>query len=122
MSNSDVGVAAERIAENFLKGKGYRIIGKNYRKPWGEIDLITEKDNVVIFVEVKANLAKYEVFAPELRAGFTKIIKVIRTARTFLVDNKKYGPDQEWQIDVISVTLDKDSKEARIKHFKNIET
>lgn len=121
MSNSDVGIAAERIAEDFLKKKDYRIIGRNYRKPWGEIDLIAEKDNVVIFVEVKANMAKYEVFAPELRAGFTKITKVIRTARTFLAD-KKYGLNQEWQIDVISITLDKDTKEARIKHFKNIET
>ena len=46
-------VIGEDIAVNYLKKKGYKIIERNFRKGYGEIDIIALKKNVLVFVEVK---------------------------------------------------------------------
>lgn len=118
--STTIGFTAEWIAAQFLKERGYAILDRNYRKPWGEIDIIAQKGGIVVFAEVKAN-AKYSAnFNPELRADWSKLRKVTRTARTYLAD-KKFSPEQEWQIDIISVVFDKEQKRANIKHFKNVD-
>ena len=43
----EVGRIGEQVACSFLVRKGYTIIDRNYRKPWGEIDVIAEKGNIV---------------------------------------------------------------------------
>ena len=50
----DFGKKGEKAAESFLKKKGYRILKKNYRTKVGEIDLIAEHNNVLVFIEVKS--------------------------------------------------------------------
>ena len=45
---SELGFFAEHYAAEYLKSKGYTILGHNYRKPWGEIDIIAEKEGIVI--------------------------------------------------------------------------
>jgi len=113
------GTLAERYASRFLKSRGYTILGENYKKPWGEIDLIAEKEGVLVFVEVKANNREFEGFEPELRVNREKLKKLVRTARTYLVD-KKCGPEQEWQLDIIAITIDRLRQVAKVKHFKNV--
>ena len=117
---SELGFVAEGYVAQYLKSKNYKILDHNYRKPWGEIDIVAEKDRILIFVEVKANSSNVAGFEPELRADRVKMQKVVRTARTYLLD-KKYQFDQEWQVDIISITFDKSRGVAKIKHFKNIE-
>lgn len=116
---TELGFAAEKIAGEFLEKGGYKILARNYRKPWGEIDIVCEKEGIVVFVEVKANKSAIAGFEPELRADWRKMVKVERTAETFLA-SKQYEPDQEWQLDVISVSFDKGRGVAQIKHFKNV--
>ena len=48
-----IGTAHERQAERFLKGKGYRIVARNYRCRSGEIDLIARDGDCLVFVEVR---------------------------------------------------------------------
>ena len=48
------GNLGEELTASFLEGKGYKIIERNYRKKWGEIDIVAELDGVLHFVEVKA--------------------------------------------------------------------
>ena len=48
------GLSAESRAAAFLIAKGYRILAKRFRTPYGEIDLVARKRNLVAFVEVKA--------------------------------------------------------------------
>ncbi len=117
---SELGFVAEGLAAKFLESRGYKIIGHNYRKPWGEIDVIAQKEGIIIFVEVKANSKSNSGFEAELRADWDKMRKVVRTARTYLID-KKYPTDQEWQVDIVSVTFDRGRGVAKIKHFKGIE-
>ena len=117
---SKFGALAEKYASQFLKDRGYTILGINYRKPWGEIDVIAEKNGVLVFTEVKANNKEITGFEPELRVNKEKLKKILRAVRTYLAE-KRCGPDQEWQIDIVSITIDKLRKVAKIKHFKNIE-
>lgn len=117
---SEFGTLAERYASDFLKARNYAVLALNYQKPWGEIDIIAEKEGILVFVEVKANSKEITGFEPELRVNREKLKRIVRAARTYLAD-KKYGPDQAWQIDILSLTLDKTRQVAKIKHFKNIE-
>ena len=48
------GLSAESRAAAFLIAKGYRILAKRFRTPYGEIDLVARKRNLIAFVEVKA--------------------------------------------------------------------
>ena len=103
-----------------MEKKGYSILELNYRKPWGEIDIVASKEGILVFVEVKASRKIIAGFEPELRATSSKIVKVVRTARTYLAE-KKCSPLQEWQVDVISIGLDEPKEMAKIRHFKNID-
>ncbi|MBE7082725.1 MAG: YraN family protein [Clostridiales bacterium] len=51
--NHQKGQIGESFAVSFLKNKGYEILETNYRNKIGEIDIIAQKDNRIIFVEVK---------------------------------------------------------------------
>lgn len=118
-TTSDFGNWAEYNVAQYLKTKGYNVLERNYRKKWGEIDIIAEKGKILIFVEVKANKKELFGFEPESRINPEKLRRMNRAIQTFLA-SKKYQ-DQDWQIDVVSLTLDQDRGVAKIKHFKNID-
>ena len=48
--HNETGKIGERIATNFLTKKGFNLICQNYRKKWGEIDIVMEKDKIIHFV------------------------------------------------------------------------
>ena len=117
---SEFGNWAENHVAQYLKSKGYEVIENNYRKPWGEIDIIVKKEGILIFVEVKASRDDRAGFEPENRVSPEKIRRLMRATQTYLAA-KKYSPEQEWQIDIVALTLDQNRGVAKIKHFKNIE-
>lgn len=53
-TRQQVGKTGESLAEQYLRDRGYRILARNARSPSGELDLIAEDGDVVVFVEVKA--------------------------------------------------------------------
>ncbi|MDO8552441.1 MAG: YraN family protein [bacterium] len=114
-----IGQLGEDIACQFLEGKGFKILERNYRKPWGEIDIIAEMVGIVRFVEVKAVSREIleggsrEIdYMPEEMATANKLRKVSRTASLYM-DEKK--DDREFQIDVVSVLLNESTKQARCR-------
>ena len=116
-----LGNLGEKVAKEYLQSKGYEIQGENYLKPWGEIDIIAKKDNVLIFVEVKTKIKKTEkqgYLSPEANIGRLKGIKLIRTAETYLME-KNIPENVFWRIDVISVELDYAVRKAKVKHFED---
>lgn len=121
---SQTGALGEDIACTFLQRKGFRIIEKNYRKPWGEIDIIAEKGSVVRFVEVKAFSGDMEKFSresngyrPEEQIHPAKLKKIVRTAQLYMAYKED---DREYQIDAIGVILDPITRRARCRHFEQI--
>ena len=61
----DRGVLAEKLAAGWLRLKGYKILQERYKTRYGEIDLIIQKENLIVFVEVKAR--------PSIEAGLESI-------------------------------------------------
>ena len=113
------GDSGEKIAEEYLIEKGYKIIEKNYLKPWGEIDIVGKKNETIVFFEVKTREAKHvEHYLAESAVNRSKIKKLQKICETYLFE-RKYEYNQEWQIDVLAIAINKETRKARIKHFEN---
>ena len=123
MTPKQIGILGEKIALNYLKNKGYKILEQNYfpfskwGKKQGEIDIICKKSHIIIFIEVKTLLG--DSLQPEEKVNFKKQRQIIRLAQKYFLE-KKFGPEVKWQIDVVAVNLSLNSKKAKIKHFENI--
>lgn len=124
MSTKKVGSFGERIAENYLREKGYQILDRNYfsristgpRR--GEVDIVVKKNDIISFIEVKTlRLAQNESFSPEEKVDFGKQRKLVKTAESWLM-KKKIPLNSKWQIDVIAIELNS-NKKAKINHFEN---
>ncbi|MDI6604699.1 MAG: YraN family protein [Thermoanaerobacteraceae bacterium] len=118
MNNKIVGNLGEKIAEKILKNSGYKIIDKNFKCSIGEIDIITEKDNNLIFIEVKTRTSiKYG--CPSDAVNFYKRNKIIKVAQTFIMLNKKYI-NFSIRFDVFEIFLKPSTFELnKINHIKN---
>jgi len=114
-----IGAIGEQKASSFLVRLGYKIRETNYWKPYGEIDIIAEKDRVIHFIEVKSS--KYypgTAFMPEIRVNARKIRNLKKICETYL--RERHAPsEQRWQIDIISVILDSDGTLREINHIEN---
>ncbi len=117
----EVGRGGEEIAAIFLARRGYRVIERNYRKKWGEIDIIAEKDGEVRFVEVKAVTIRRGEFSremsrlPEELVHSTKLRKVARTAALYMEEKRDR---REYQIDVVGVIMNEQTRTARCRLFE----
>src|SRR3990167_6199241 len=99
-----IGDIGEGVTSKYLISKGYVILERNYWKPWGEIDIIVEKDRILIFVEVKSvsrktpSLSKGESeYRPEENFHPTKLKRLHRAIQTYLMDHK-IPEHRMWQI------------------------
>ncbi len=123
MNSKQLGDLGEKIALNYLQSKGYQILDRNYLNKFipgpqkGEIDIITKKDDVISFVEVKT-LTSDKIILPEEKVDYLKQKKIIKTANQWLME-KKIPLDKKWQIDVIALKIDLINKKAKIRHFQN---
>ena len=88
MNKLNKGKLGEEIAEEFLKENGYKIIKKNFRTKSGEIDLICEKNGILIFVEVRTK-GKNLFMLPEESITKKKIDKIKKTSLEYLASKEK---------------------------------
>ena len=113
------GDMGERIAEDFLVNKGYSVLDRNYKKRYGEIDLIAKDGKDLVFVEVKTRSNRnIQNFLPEQSVNRLKMRKLQKICEVYLAE-KRYGPHQRWQIDIIAISLDTETKKANIRHIEN---
>ena len=109
-----LGNAGENLAVNFLENHGYKILEKNFRIRAAEIDIIAEKDNTIIFVEVKtrSNIRKG---TPAEAVNLRKQKKIIEAASVFLQDEKYF--DKACRFDVIEIISE--GKFFKVNHIEN---
>lgn len=106
------GLRAEEFAVNYLQERGYRIISRNYYCSYGEIDIIAEKDEYIVFVEVKSRYQN--LHATFSSVSLRKRLKIIRTASDYLLKHVKYQQNC-MRFDVVGVIYNEDKHLYRIK-------
>ena len=99
---SEVGKFGEDLALIYLKRQGYKIIERNFRIRGGEIDIIAQDNNTLVYIEVKTRTS-HAFGLPEESVGYHKL-KFIERASKFYRANRKNLPQLE-RIDVMSVDL-----------------
>jgi putative endonuclease len=112
----EVGAIGEKLAVDYLKKRGYKIIQRNYRWREGEIDIIAQKGESLVFVEVRTK--KNTAFGtPEESVTLSKREKLISLANVYLQACDKQPPS--WRIDVVAVELTRDNRVLRLEHIEN---
>ena len=102
MDTKQLGIFGEEHAALYLEDLGYRILTRNYRSRYGEIDIIAEKDETLVFIEVKARRS-YLYGEPKDSIHIRKQKKMIQTATIYLQENG--WEDYSCRFDVIEVTF-----------------
>ena len=107
----------ENLAAKYLERQGYRLVCRNYRCRQGEIDLIVEKDQQLIFVEVKTR-SYHSISAAVENISLKKKQRISRTAYLYLKQNPQYGK-YNTRFDAIIILRDKGQDSFRIHHFED---
>jgi len=112
------GGLGEALALKYLLQKGYGLIKKNHFIRGGEIDLILEKNGILVFVEVKTRRSK-AFGSPAESITPLKKQKLLRAIKTYLATPalRSLG-EGGWRCDLIAIEIQ--GRTARIKHFTNI--
>lgn len=109
------GQAGESLAEELLRGKGYRILDRNVRTSIGELDLVAEDRGVVVFVEVKGRTTN--AFGGALLAvNHRKRAKLVKLAGQYLAQRR--WSDKVCRFDVVLVH-GRPSTQGQIEHVQN---
>jgi len=125
-TKSETGKLGEDLACRYLVDKGYKIIERNYRKPWGELDIVTwAPDRTLVFIEVKT-IVSYNIkdvdnllITPEEQLTASKLSKLKRTASLYAGEfSDKISDDKGWRIDLLALTITQ--KNCHMKHYENI--
>lgn len=114
----ELGDRGEKVVCKYLEGRGYRILERNYWKPWGEIDIVAEKASKLSFIEVKT-VSRATALRPEENMHPAKVKRLHRAIQTYLLDHK-VPESKDWQLDLASVRLDFSTRQARVEFIENI--
>lgn len=121
-----IGKIGEDTSVKHLVKLGFKIVERNYRKKWGEIDIICKKDKILHFIEVKSvsletfRLAKDSLLlSPEENIHFWKRKRLSRAIRTYLLE-RNVSSETNWQIDMMAVFINLKLLKAKIRFTENI--
>ena len=105
------GKQSERLAAEFLKRTGYRILETNYRSKLGEIDIIAREKGTIVFVEVKArNTSRFG--SPKFAVTPAKQRKISMVALQYLKSTRQM--DNRARFDVVAVISNRDEPQIAI--------
>ena len=112
MKHIQTGNIGEDIACRFLERKGYKIVERNFRKKFGELDIIAQNNGVLNFIEVKTLTGELgrdgEVLSehshrPEENVHAGKLKRIGRAIKAYITSHAVVS---EWQFKVITVIYD----------------
>jgi putative endonuclease len=107
------GAQAEELAAAHLSAQGYTIVARNFRCHLGEIDLIAQRDETLLFVEVRARKSS-DFMHPLESLSAAKLARLRRTAEYYLLRNPH--PRCNIHFDVICVSPTPRSSSPTIEH------
>lgn len=112
-----IGALGEDIACRYLEERGYIILDRNYLKPFGEIDIVALRDEMVHFVEVKSVTRETfseenDVSRPEDRVDGAKIRRIGMTAECYLEER---SIENDWVISILAIEIYPGYKRAVVR-------
>ena len=116
MDRQEVGKLGEKEARKFLKKRGYRIRETGFRCPHGEIDIVAQQKDWLVFVEVRTK-SNLDFGTPEESITAAKKKKLVALALTYTSTHQNLPP--LWRIDVVAIELDDKDKTKRIELIEN---
>jgi putative endonuclease len=116
MDRQQVGKLGEQAARKFLKKRGYRIRETGFRCRHGEIDVIAQRKDCLVFVEVRTK-SNLEFGTPEESITQAKKERLIASALTYATTHQDIP--SLWRIDVVAIELDDKGKARRIELIEN---
>jgi ribonuclease HII len=99
------GKAGEEEAARFLEGRGYRVVARNVRTPHGEIDLVAEEGETLVFVEVKTRRRSTRGPAFDAAASAVDLRKQVRLGHAALAYLAEKGVDSACRFDVVAIDI-----------------
>lgn len=116
MNRKTLGKFGERIAAERLATEGYHIRDRNWRVAEGELDIVAEHDDVIVFVEVKTRTSK--AFGnPEESVTLQKQKRIVRAALAYL--DAMQLTDADWRVDMVAVECNPQGQVLRYDHYEN---
>jgi len=114
-SRQNLGKNGENIATDFLKKNGYKILAQNYRRKFGEVDIIARENDYLVFIEVKTRTGTshghpLEAVTPRKQRQIGKV------AQCYLAENNLF--DTAARFDVVSVVIT-DNKKVEVEIVPN---
>jgi putative endonuclease len=116
--HNEIGADGEEVAANYLISLGWKIVTRNFRRPYGEIDIVArETGGKLVFVEVKTVSYETDTHRPEDNVHPQKLKRLSRTIETYLLTKHEEG---DWRFDVLAVYLNPATKQAKIRHLEDV--
>jgi putative endonuclease len=110
-----LGRRGEELAAEHLERLGYRIVSRNYRTRFGELDLVATDEYVLVFCEVKTRRAGG---APFDNLGEAKRRQVRSMGAAWLSEVKQRPRTSELRFDAIGVRIDNDGRLVELEHLE----
>lgn len=111
-----LGAAGERLAATWLEARGFRIVRRNWRCPYGELDLVAESGGELVFVEVKTRRGT-SMGLPEEAITPAKRQHLVASAQAYLAATGSEACP--YRIDVVAVELAPGGKLLGVRHYPN---
>lgn len=115
-TTAGTGQFGEGVARRYLQEQGYEILDTNYRKRFGEVDIVARHERTIVFVEVKTrHSSRYG--SPLEAVDGRKQRQLSRIAQDYLITRQLESVAARF--DVIAVTLDHSNQPVTIDHIEN---
>lgn len=112
-TKKQLGDKGEALVADYLRQKGYIVSARNYRSRFGEIDIIAENADMVLFVEVKLR-GERALARPAEAVNYPKRMRIISTAEYYIYNN---GVTLQPRFDVAEVFAQGDA--LRLHYIEN---
>lgn len=114
IQNIELGKKGEELAVGYLQKLRYKILERNYRCKFGEIDIIALDRKTVVFVEVKTRSSK-EFGSPQTGVTLRKQRQLAKVALSYLQKHHLFNRDARFDV----VAVEKNCSEERINMIRN---
>ena len=117
LRTQNVGRRGERLAEEHLLAQGARLLERNYRIDYGEIDLLLEHEGDLVAVEVKTRDVG-DLEQPEEAVSWQQLRRIVRAMATYAMENELL--DGTWRVDVVLIVIEPDGSVLRLDHLRSV--